>query len=281
MTRLRRLLIELWAMLVLAAVVGFLGPFGTYLEAPFPERVLSWWSHLMGAYVLVRPSIIVWAAVADATSLPRKTLVFWGVVLSSFPLTFVWQWGASVFFRALGGFAGILPFASLSSLTVLVVVWWARRADLQLRAAVSGDRTPLVEPVRIPDGGSERTRHDTEKTVSSPAKVGAERSPRLMARLSGSFEGPVAALQSEDHYVRVHGAKGSELLLMRLRDAIAEMDDQFGEQVHRSWWVSAGGIAALEADGRNRTIHLANGETVPVARDSVARLERGGFLDRC
>ncbi|TCM15348.1 LytTR family transcriptional regulator [Novosphingobium sp. PhB165] len=266
MSRLRQFLLELWAMLVSAAVIGFLGPFGTYLEADFPSRVWEWWAHLMGAYIVVRPAIGLWVAVADATSLPRRSIVFWGVIVTSFPLTLIWQWVGSAFFHALGGFAGILPFALLSAMGVLVVVWWARRVDEEFGAPLAAEpdhaRSPelVAEAVPVP---------------SIPAG-----GPRLSGRLSPQFAGPIQALQSEDHYVRVHGVTGSELLFMRLRDAIAEMDGMAGQQVHRSWWIAQGAVASIEADGRSRRIVLANGATAQVARESVGRLESSGFLSK-
>ncbi|HUD30999.1 MAG TPA: LytTR family DNA-binding domain-containing protein [Novosphingobium sp.] len=267
---LRRALLELWAMVVLAVVVGFLGPFGTYLEADFPMRVWNWLVHLMGAYVLVRPTISFLMALAAATSLPRNALLGWGVVLASFPLALVWQWGASVFFHGLGGFAGLLPFAFLSATAILTVVLGARRIDEGLR------RSPAAPEVALPspDTAPQTTPSPIESDLPAPGASG----PRLRARLAPSFEGPVLALQSEDHYVRVHGMKASPLLLMRLRDAIAEMDGCEGQQVHRSWWVAREGIASIEAEGRNRTIVLRNGGTAPVARESIPALERSGFL---
>lgn len=267
-------------MLVVAAVIGFLGPFGTYLEADFPERVWRWWMHMMGAYVLVRPSIFFWSAVALATSLPRRAMTFWGVILSSLPLTLVWNWGASVFFHALNGFAGILPFALLSAVAVLAVVWWARVVDDRMRGVGVGvgvgEGDEAISPVGDDDGGAVVSSHS-----AASAEPSADRdlsAGRLGNRLSATFAGPVLALQSEDHYVRVHGPGGSELLFMRLRDAIAEMDGASGQQVHRSWWVADDAIDSVQADGRNRTITLRNGHLAPVARESVARLERSGFL---
>lgn len=261
---LRLVLIEQWAMLLLALVVGFLGPFGTYLDADFPHRAANWWVHLMGAYVLVRPTIMLWSAVADATGLPRRGLVLSGVLVSSVPLTLVWVWGAGVFFHALGGFFGLLPFALLSAIAVLGLTWSARDIDSRLRHAPDASGKAV---------SSER--QDAELEASEP---GADEA-RLYGRLSASFVRPIVALQSEDHYVRVHGRRGSELLLMRLRDAIAEMDGCCGEQVHRSWWVARGGFETVEADGRNRALKLLNGEKALVARDSVTRLERIGFLE--
>lgn len=270
MSWLRRILIEFWAMAIAAAIIGFLGPFGTYFEADFMGRVWRWWMHLMGAYVLVRPSILLWARIAEATSLPPKMLIYSGVFMSSFPLALLWSWSAAAFFHGLDGFAGILPFAVLSALGVLEIVVCANRLDLQLAAMLSPqDRSSAIVPETK---GADALTNSCEPEPVSPPE------PRLSHRLSPGFHGPIIALQSEDHYVRVHGVRGSELIFMRLRDAIGEMDDWPGEQVHRSWWITRGAIASIEADGRNRSITLINGAVAPVARDSVTRLERTKFL---
>lgn len=251
-------------MFILALVVGFLGPFGTYLYDRFTSRIGHWWLLLMGAYLLVRPAILLLRAIARGTQLPLQPLLFWGVVLSSAPLAWLWRHIGQDAFRALDGYAGLLPFSLLCALAVLIVTQWAENADL-----------------RLPKHGA-----DTSPLPGSPTKtsnIAAERppaEPALAGRLSPSFTGPILALQSEDHYVRVHGGGESELLLMRLRDAIAEMNGVPGEQVHRSWWVARGGIAGFEPSGRAWTIRLINGEAAPVARESVSRLHRAGFLPR-
>ncbi|MGH6745365.1 LytTR family transcriptional regulator [Novosphingobium sp. PhB55] len=270
MNWLRRILIEFWAMAIVAAIIGFLGPFGTYLEDDFMGRVWRWWMHLMGAYVLVRPSILLWTSIADATALPKRMLVYSGVFLSSFPLAMLWSWSAGAFFHGLDGFGGILPFAMLSAIGVLGVAIWARAVDLHLAAALARkDRPVALAPEAAPVARA------VPGNISTPDE---KAEPRLLRRLSPGFHGPVIALQSEDHYVRVHGVRGSELVFMRLRDAISEMDDCPGEQVHRSWWMARGAIASVEADGRNRTVTLLNGAKAPVARDSVSRLERKQFF---
>jgi DNA-binding LytR/AlgR family response regulator len=51
-----------------------------------------------------------------------------------------------------------------------------------------------------------------------------------------------------------------------------------GAQTHRSWWVARDAVSGVVANGRNREIRLVNGMRVPVARDSVFRLEQAGFL---
>ena len=49
----RRALLELGALAVIAVVVGFLGPFGTYSQSAIVERAGHWWVLLMGALSLI------------------------------------------------------------------------------------------------------------------------------------------------------------------------------------------------------------------------------------
>lgn len=272
--RLRRTLLEIWIVLPLACIVGFMGPFGTYLTGDFIQRSMRWWGLLMGAYVLVRPTMALWAWVARATRLPPGTVMIWGLAVSSIPMGLFWQWVGANETRSLGGYTGMLPFALLCSLTILLVAALANRADEHLLRTygnsyqwhVRDDGAAVAEAVA-----------PVVTAIAAPVAPSGDR-PRLYDRLSPSFAGPVVALESEDHYVRVHGQRGSELVLMRLRDAIAEMDGAPGEQTHRSWWVAQGGIAEVSRTGRSLELLLGNGARAPVARDSVDRLERSGFL---
>ena len=273
----RRALLELWAILMLAGVVGFLGPFGTYLDGDFPSRVGRWWALLMGAYILVRPIMIFWRWIAQATGLPRGSLVFWGVLLSSFPMALLWQSMGREEMRLLGGYSGILPFTLLCSLAVMAVAWWARRADDHLLRNYDAGATNhwSGHPGATPKPEDQKPE---PASPPGPPPIALSSRPRLYARLSPGFGGDVLALESEDHYVRVHGPRQSELLLMRLRDAIAEMDGHPGEQTHRSWWVAREAVSESVGTGRNREIVLVNGTRSPVARDSVDRLRQSGFL---
>ena len=259
---LRRLLLELAALLPTAAVVGFLGPFGTYVTEQFLQRLATWLAMLLGAWLVQRPAIALLDRLAAATRLPRQPVRWFGVVVLSGPLALLWQLMGMSQARVIG-IAGVLLFAMLSSALIVTIAWWAERAEARLRAI--HDEPP-------PAGGG-------TLSVRSPAPtapLAAPAPPRLHQRLSRSFMGEVIALESEDHYVRVHGARGSELLLIRLRDAIAEMDNRAGAQTHRSWWIAADAIGGF--DNGSRQLTLSNGLVVPVARETVARLQRSGVL---
>ena len=103
---------------------------------------------------------------------------------------------------------------------------------------------------------------------------------KLVARLNPRLGADLLALQGEDHYVRVHTALGSELLLMRLSDAIEELGGLAGERVHRSWWVAREAVAGSKINGRRASLTLSNGVEAPVSREATSRLRRAGWLGR-
>ena len=63
----------------------------------------------------------------------------------------------------------------------------------------------------------------------------------------------------EDHYLRVHGAYGSELILLRMRDAVQEVAPLIGAQVHRSWWVARSAVRETHREGRGVRLVLTGG----------------------
>jgi hypothetical protein len=93
---------------------------------------------------------------------------------------------------------------------------------------------------------------------------------RVPIRLQGA---DLYAVEAQDHYLRLHTSKGSDLILMRLSDAIAELEGIEGAQVHRSWWVARESIAEAERGDGRATLTLKDGSQVPVSR-TYARMLR-------
>ena len=259
----RRILLELWAVLVLAGVVAFLGPFGTYGMGTWLDRFWHWWALMTGAYVTMRPLILLWRWLARRTGLPPSALVFWGMVLACIPLAQVWRLSSPEQLRLLGGYGGLLSFTLLCAAAVGTVAWWAGKAEAYLAQFAEGD-----PPAPWSGPGDTAVR-----PLPAVATDRNDANPRLLARLGPGFAGPVCALQSEDHYVRIHGETGSALVLMRLRDAILEMDGVAGVQTHRSWWIARAAIRGMVAAGQGQRVELVNGLQVPIARGAAVRLE--------
>ena len=85
-------------------------------------------------------------------------------------------------------------------------------------------------------------------------------------------------MESEDHYLRLHTSQGQDLILMRLADAVAELEGIEGAQVHRSWWVAREAIAeSRRGDGR-ATLTLKDGSEVPVSRTYAKLLRERGWI---
>ncbi|MBP9755381.1 MAG: LytTR family transcriptional regulator DNA-binding domain-containing protein, partial [Phenylobacterium sp.] len=98
---------------------------------------------------------------------------------------------------------------------------------------------------------------------------------RLPLKLRGA---EIWAVEAEDHYLRLHTSKGQDLILMRLADAVAELEGIEGAQVHRSWWVARDAVAdARRGDGR-ATLTLKDGSEVPVSRTYAKLIRDAGWI---
>lgn len=113
-------------------------------------------------------------------------------------------------------------------------------------------------------------------THAAPAGSGpAKFLERIPLKLRGA---ELYAVEAEDHYLRLHTAKGSDLILMRLADAVAELEGIEGAQTHRSWWVAKAAVtAAKRADGR-AVLTLKNGAEAPVSRSYAGALRDAGWF---
>lgn len=113
----------------------------------------------------------------------------------------------------------------------------------------------------------------------SPRETHAGASPpKFLARLPLKLRGAeIYAVEAEDHYLRIHTDRGSDLILMRLSDAVAELEGLEGARTHRSWWVAKDAVMdAQRGDGR-ATLTLKGGVTVPVSRTYARALRREGW----
>lgn len=108
-----------------------------------------------------------------------------------------------------------------------------------------------------------------------PVDRTASRFPeRLPARLRGAA---IRAVQAEDHYLRIHTDRGSDLILMRLSDALEELQGLEGAQTHRSWWVAREAVRDVgRSDGR-AVLTLEGGLTAPVSRRYARALRAAGW----
>jgi hypothetical protein len=119
-------------------------------------------------------------------------------------------------------------------------------------------------------------RRPSTQTHAAPASAAP---PKFLARLPEKLRGAeLFAVEAEDHYLRLHTSLGQDLILMRLADAIVELEGLEGAQTHRSWWVAKAAVASAErADGR-ATLTLKDGAEAPVSRGFARELRAAGWF---
>ncbi|SDL61877.1 LytTR family DNA-binding domain-containing protein [Maricaulis salignorans] len=88
---------------------------------------------------------------------------------------------------------------------------------------------------------------------------------------------PLLALQSEDHYLRVHTSAGDALVLMRLSDAMTAVENLDGRQTHRSWWVARQAVDTVSRGDGRAVLTLSNGVQAPVSRTHAPGLREAGW----
>ncbi|MDQ2105037.1 LytTR family DNA-binding domain-containing protein [Azospirillum isscasi] len=261
----RRLPVLLGASLVLA----LLGPFGTFADLTLAQR-LAYWGGLIGLGSLTFELLTL-----AATRLLRQRAAGWRAMLGGVLLAVAVLMTLTVALleRTLRGMDLLHPLGLAELFVYVVLVTLLTSAApiwLELR-----DRGLLTAPAPLPSPPPPPPPDDAAATSGDP------REPAFLARLPARLGRDLLALEMEDHYVRVHTAEGSDLILMRLRDAIAELAGLDGMQVHRSHWVAAAAVAGVERkpDGK-LVLTLRNGLRVPVSRSHTAAVRAAGWAGK-
>jgi len=116
------------------------------------------------------------------------------------------------------------------------------------------------------------------RTVQTHAPAAGPAVVRFLDRLPPRLRGArLIAVQAEDHYLRLHTDRGSDLILMRLSDALHELEGLEGAQTHRSWWVARDAVRAVERGDGRAALTLDGGLTAPVSRRHARALREAGW----
>jgi len=80
-------------------------------------------------------------------------------------------------------------------------------------------------------------------------------------------------ITAQDHYVKAVTDRGSELVLMRFSDALRELGDIDGIQIHRAHWISLNSVKKpLRKNGR-LFMETSDGEQFPVSRSHMKEVK--------
>jgi DNA-binding LytR/AlgR family response regulator len=68
------------------------------------------------------------------------------------------------------------------------------------------------------------------------------------------------------------------MILMRLADAIKEVGQTAGLQVHRSHWVAAAAVTSAKRTGDRAILTMSHGADIPVSRTYIPAIKEAGLL---
>jgi len=249
--------------LATAALMTAFGPFGTYSALAAWPRALYWFmvigiiwlqADLVSRFLYARlrhrlpqPLLLIPVLAGLLVSVPSTAVV---LVANDIMLP------ASV--RDTGGLDALQLYWKVTLVLIVVGLVFARI-------------TPADDPA---DEGS------SPKSFDPPMDSGFAPPPgsAFRDRFPRGLTGDLLCLEMEDHYLRIHTADGSGLILFRMADAERELAAVDGLRVHRSWWVARAAVREVGRRGDRPVLQLVNGLTVPVGRTYRASLRDAGWL---
>lgn len=241
------------AMAVVALLMGFAGPFGTYELLPLAAR-LGYWA----AIVLATYGVGYGFGVVAVPLVGRRIRTRW-------------------LRMALVSTASGIPI-TVAVVLVNLVTFGSDGWDVIELAELWVSVTVISLGVMLISVLVDQSLARAREHVPTPDAAGAEAGqPRVLERLPLPQRGNLVSLSVSDHYVDVVTTRGHGLVLMRLSDAIAETAPVQGLQIHRSHWVAVDAVArSVRADGKLQ-LELRDGRRLPVSRSYLKAVRQAGL----
>lgn len=220
------------AFAVSVVVLTILGPFDTYYLALLP-RFLYWLLCIMSGWCVMIFSLTLILRHPGLDEWPGWSRLALAIVISVVPTFYLVQ-GVDDLVR---------PEHTINS-------QWKLLFDIAFLCSFIGIPLFLRVQTRLGQTGS--------NIVDIPAP--------FLERLEPSLGVELISLSMQDHYVEVTTTKGSKLLFMRFSDALDELADYKGFQIHRSHWVSANAFIRRKRENGRLVAELSDGRVLPISR---------------
>lgn len=222
-------------------VVSLAGPFGTYDALSFEMRLGYWGLVIAVSIVIALFFRIFWRLIFKGDPAWVEDVL----VIGSLAITF----GPAVSLlnaRLWPGEEGLVSW-----LVVSVVTFVIGMITVAIRKILYGQAQPVATPPR----------------------------DRLLDRIGAPEGARLRRVSSDNHHIRVITQDGQEhRILMRLRDAVAEIDVEPGFCVHRSHWIAAAEITTVERAQGRELVRLPCGAGVPIGPKYRPQLVEAGII---
>jgi hypothetical protein len=231
----------------LALFMSLTGAFGTYMFPTF-TRMAYWLSVMLAGSVVVQAVSLVMDRLLKLEPLAEAVVQFAlsmpGLTLEVWLITAVYSGHAP----RVSNLAAYLGPVAIVTIVMSALQYLFRREPRQSHVFAPEQKTQV------------------------PASAFRERLPFRFRQAE------IHALSAEDHYLRVYTSAGETLVLMRLYDAIRELEGIEGSQTHRSWWVAKDAVRDVKRSDGRVTLILPGDVTVPVSRSYAKPLRDSGWF---
>lgn len=243
------------------ALCVFLGPFGTSADLDFWDRLIFWTVSISAVGFFMEiciTSALNSPLLGTLHHLPRVMI---GAMIGGVPGT-----SAVVFINRivrpehLDSAQFPILWLKVSAMAVVIAgfdLYTLSRKDRMARLGLPLQAAPPLDE-QSADHGAE---------AASEQVLSALHVPRLIERLPPAMRlSQLVSMSMQDHYVAVTTTKGTEMILMRLSDAIDLVDGVPGVQTHRSHWAARDHALRLTRADRRHALVLSDGRSIPVSK---------------
>ena len=256
----------------LILLFAYMGPFGTLEHMDTASRLFYWAGAILGGWILCYGSILILLAIVREKLWLQLLAIGAGAAIAAIPGAFLIDLlEKNLTDRKPLGLAYYYPDVLAVALVLsyfLTLTAERDRLKIHRREGAAHEGTTASPPsAKVPMS-------EKQQEAASPASRPCPFLRRLPARIGDDL----VHVSVEDHYVCAVTTAGREMILMRFRDALAELETLDGLQVHRSHWVAAAHVAAAQREGSKVVLHLDNGARIPVSRAYRAAIRQRGWL---
>lgn len=226
--------------IIVTLVVALAGPFGTYAALSFGLRLIYW-----GGI----------SAVSIMLACACRAL--WRVLLRQ---PYTWSEDALV--------SGTLGLSFGPFVTALNTHLWPGTDSLTGWTTISAMTFLIGVTVAL-----------VRRSLRSEQGDGATQRDRLLDRIGAPDGSRIGWVSSDNHHIVVKLFNGEEYrVLMRLRDAVADIDVEPGVWVHRSHWLALAQITDIDDTNGREVVQMPCGSQVPVGPKYRANLVEAGMV---
>lgn len=247
---------RLWStFLAILALFILTGPYGTGEKMSFWPR-LVYWTLVQGAGWIITTCLSAFAnaALVRFFSAPLIRMLI-GSVFAAMPIGAVIGLANHVFFAKPVDAASVITNA-FAALPLCIIFCFLSCLTTGYPRAPDMPEPPPAEP-----------------SSAEPPPASTKEPPAILNRLPPQKRGDLLRLSVQDHYTEIVTTRGRQLVLLRFVDALREIGDTPGLQVHRSHWVAHANVISLRKAAGRFYIVTHDGTEIPVSRSRNAAVQ--------